>query len=180
MNLYKFVLLPFLLITISCSTTIVDSGVENPFKSQYEFESETFVLDGSVSYKLVSDTFISFQIQTDCVKEDECQSVDVFAFHDFEKNSTLTKNFETDPVSLTEILLYPEGKCSPPYSASSGTLEFQKDDIGNITGTFELFLTQSNGYQPDPRIGCPETNYQSDETNSISYNGSFTATEALN
>jgi hypothetical protein len=180
MNINKLFLIPFLLLAISCSSTIVDPGVENPFESQYEFENETFALEGSITYQKIGDMYISFQIETDCTEENDCQSVDIFAFHDFEENSNLTKNYESDPTSLTEILLFPVGKCSPPYSASSGTLEFQKDGVGNITGTFELFLTQSNGYQPNPAIGCSETNYQSDGTSSISYNGSFTATEALN
>lgn len=174
MNIKK--LSPFiLLLVLGCSSN--NDQASNQFESEYTLEEQQAELNGLVTFDLLSNDYVKFYIETDCNLGNNCPKADMYIVHDFDTNLVFTKNFDIDSVSLSNTLLFPDGRCSVPFSGDSGTLEIMKTEEGSLSGTFDLGLKEMNGYRPSPSFQCSENTYSSDSIRSLTYEGTFIATE---
>ncbi|MEP1151912.1 MAG: hypothetical protein ABJH08_09305 [Balneola sp.] len=172
-KLYPLLLMLF----IACSAGSVGEKIPNPFEATYTLEGETSKLDGEITYNESNDNYIKFYIETDCNADDICPSTDIFIIHDFDSSLVFSKNFDQDSLSQSNTLLFPNGKCAVPFSGDSGTIEIKKDSDGSLNGTFNLGLKELNGYRPSPIYGCSQNTYSSDSLRTLTFEGSFLATE---
>ena len=164
------------LLFIACSTSTNDIEVPNPFESEYVINEVTTDLDGTSFYSVSSNNFYNFSLSTTCEDIETCPTVDIFLIHNFDENIVYTKDFSS-ATTLSDVLLFPDGKCAVPFAVDSGTLEISKLEDGSFNGTFNVQSREINGYQPDPTIGCSESNYSSPGLRTLSFDGTFTSIE---
>ncbi len=175
-NMRYLLFIPLLI--IACTTNSNEVDIPNPFDSEYELNEQKSDLNGVSIYEAISDNFITFTIETNCKDLKTCPTVDIYVNHNFAENVIFSKNFDTAPVDLSDILLYPDGKCSVPFSVDSGMLDITKMENGNFEGSFNVQSREINGYSPDPTIGCEEENYSSEGIRTLTFEGTFISFES--
>lgn len=170
--------LPYLvLLFIGCSTSANDINIPNPFESEYVIDDVKSDLDGTSSFKTSSNNFYIITIETDCENAKTCPTADIFILHDFDESLVYTKDFDIIPGDLSDVLLYPDGRCAVPFSVDSGILEVNRLEDGSFSGNFSVDSREINGYQPSSEIGCSEDHYSSQGIRILSFEGAFTSDE---
>ncbi len=173
---FSFLLIFSSLILFACDSSVSPvNELPNPFNSEFRIDGSKTELNGTANIESLSSSFNIISAVTDCDDPKTCLNVEIYLQHDFDESLVLTKNYETDPTDMTDIMLWPNGKCAIPFSADIGTIEVNKSEDGSISGNFNIESSEINGYKPDSRLGCSEEHYASSGTRTLTFSGSFKA-----